>query len=139
MQTTKTYQSGISGKLVAFMSVVFLAIMILPMTEGDWTGVIIIIPVAAFILHLFSNTNYSINGTTLRVKSGFVVNITVDINTIRSIAETDTILSAPAASMDRLEITYNKYDSVVISPKYKAEFIADILAVNDQIKVTYKG
>jgi hypothetical protein len=139
MQTIKTYQSGISSKLVAFMSVVFLAVMILPMLEGDCIGIIIIIPVAAFILHLFSTTNYTINGTTLTVKSGFVVNITVDINAIRSIAETDTILSAPAASMDRLEITYNKYDSVVISPKNKAEFIADILAVNDQVKVTYKG
>ncbi len=108
------------------------------MVKGDWKGALILTPIAAFIIHILTGTRYTITGTTLKVKAGFIINISVDIMTIKAISETDSILSAPATSLDRLEITYNKYDSVVISPKNKAEFISDILAINSQVAVTYK-
>ena len=138
MQISKTYKSRIDNWLIAIIAIPFLIVMILPMLESTWVGVLIVLPVSAFVTHMFATTDYTVNGTTLKVRSGFFVNISVDIASIKSISETNTILGAPAASLDRLEITYNKYDSVVISPKNKAEFISDILAINSQITVTYK-
>ncbi|MFC3199468.1 PH domain-containing protein [Parapedobacter deserti] len=51
------------------------------------------------------------------------------------IEETRTLISAPAPSLDRLEIFYNKFDSIVISPKDKQGFIADLLKLNPEIEV----
>ena len=57
----------------------------------------------------------------------------IDISTIKSIEPTHTILGAPASSLDRLRISYNKYDEVVISPRRKEEFISQLQSINPQI------
>ena len=71
-------------------------------------------------------------------KSWFGVNENIEIKTIRKITETYNPLSSPAASIDRIEIFYNKFDSVLISPKKKKEFIEDILKINPNIEVIYR-
>jgi hypothetical protein len=136
MNQVKTYHSGIDKWLIAIMALPLP--VVLPLLEGDWAVVILMILIVAFVAHLFATTKYTVDNTTLIVKSGFFVNIKVDVLSIKEIAETNTWLSAPATSLDRLEITYNKYDSVIISPRNKAEFIADMLAINSQIKVPAK-
>jgi len=52
---------------------------------------------------------------------------------IRKIEETNNPLSAPALSIDRLEIHFNKFDSLLISPKNKKDFIADLQQINPEI------
>jgi hypothetical protein len=61
--------------------------------------------------------------------------LNIDIHQIKRIEETNSPLSSPAASFDRIEITYNKFDSVIISPKEKLGFIQDILQINPSIEV----
>ncbi len=96
------------------------------------------LPVIAFMVHLFLTTNYTIEGDALTIRSGFLFNKTIAINTIEKIAETNNFLSSPATSLDRLEITYGKYDSVLISPKQKKEFIAAITTQNPNVIVKFK-
>jgi len=67
------------------------------------------------------------------VKCGFVINIRIDIATITKIEPTNTMLSSPALSFDRIEVFYNKYDSVIISPGDKAGFIAKLQQINPAI------
>ncbi len=139
MSTEKIYRSRLDNWLIAVMVIpllIFLAVIVL---TGTWFPLLIALPFTVFVTHMFANTYYTIAGTGLIVRRGLFINITIDISTIKSIAETNSILSAPATSLDRLEISYNKYDSVIISPKNKAEFIADILAINNDVKVTYKS
>lgn len=139
MRVSKTYYSKIDSWLIILFAAIFLVGMIIPLLEGDWLGVCIVLPTAVFVIHLLTNTYYAINGSLLIVKSGFIINTTIEIANIRKIEETKSMISSPAASLDRLEIFYNKYDSIIISPKNKAEFIAAILAVNNNIEVKYKG
>jgi hypothetical protein len=87
----------------------------------------------AFVVHLFATTYYTIDGAELKVRSGFLIHITIDINTITKIVPARSILSAPAVSLDRLEVFYNKYDSVVVSPLDKAGFIAGLKEINEKI------
>lgn len=54
---------------------------------------------------------------------------------IRKIEETRNPISAPAPSLNRLEIFYNRFDSIVISPKDKPEFIANLIKLNPEIEV----
>ncbi|TLP80170.1 PH domain-containing protein [Maribacter sp. ACAM166] len=61
-----------------------------------------------------------------------------EIDKIRKISETNNPLSAPAASLDRLEIVYDAYGTILISPKDKSGFIKHITQLNPKIEVTYK-
>ena len=76
----------------------------------------------------------SLTGTYTDVDLG----ITPAINTIYKISETYNPLSSPAGSIDRLEIKYNKSESVLISPKDKNAFINDLILVNPNIEVQYR-
>jgi hypothetical protein len=83
-------------------------------------------------------TNYTIENGKLTIKCGFFYNKTIDINTIKKIAETNNPLSSPGTSLDRLEIVYGKFDSIIISPKKKKEFISDIEKLNPSVEVKLK-
>jgi hypothetical protein len=81
--------------------------------------------------------DYSIylNDNQLIVKSTWVVYERIDISKITKIEKTNSILSSPALSLDRIRIRYNKYDEVLISPKVKKEFVDELLKVNPTIEI----
>ena len=97
-----------------------------------------ILPVILFVIHMFMTTVYTIDGDKLTIKCGFLYNKNIDIKTIKMISETNNALSSPATSLDRLEINYGKFDSVIISPKLKSEFINEIMRLNPNVEVKYK-
>ncbi|MCB0443641.1 MAG: PH domain-containing protein, partial [Flavobacterium sp.] len=61
--------------------------------------------------------------------------IKIDIHSIKRIFKTNNPLSSPALSLDRIAIVYNKYDEVLISPKFKKEFVDVLLKINPSIIV----
>jgi hypothetical protein len=132
----ETYRSKISPVLIVPASIVIGGIFILMLLQGVWLGALIIATVLAFVTHLFITTYYTIDGAKLQVKCGFLMNITIDISTITRIEATNTVLSSPALSFDRIEVFYNRYDSVVISPGDKHKFIGQLKAVNPAISST---
>lgn len=83
-------------------------------------------------------TNYTIESDHLTIKCGFLINKSINIRTIRKISETNNVISSPATSIDRLEITYGKFGSILISPKLKMEFINEITALNPSVEVKLK-
>ncbi len=136
---TKVYKSKIGIELVIPLILIFGTVLFLFVSEKrSWIGVAIILPVIFFVIHIFATTNYTINGNSLIVKSGFIFNKTIDINTIKKISETNNPISSPAASIDRLELLYGKYESVLISPKQKQDFINNILLLNPNVEVKFK-
>jgi hypothetical protein len=78
---------------------------------------------AILIYVLYRATEYRITDTALEVRGG-IVNATVPLSEIRTVRATRSIMSAPAFSFDRMEIGYDGYNSVIISPDDKAAFIA---------------
>lgn len=59
----------------------------------------------------------------------------IDIDKIKSISKTKSLLSSPAASLtDRIELKFGTYDAVIISPKEKKEFIRALVKINPNIK-----
>lgn len=79
-------------------------------------------------------TYYQIEDRVLRIKSGFLFNKTITIESIRKITSTKSALSSPATSPARLEIMYNKNDSIIISPKDKAGFINELKKIKPDIE-----
>lgn len=139
MEMEKTFKSKIGLELVIPLSVLLGAILFMTVSEKpSWLGLAILLPTLFFIVHLFMTTHYKIDGDNLTIKSGFFYTKTLSIHTIKKISETNSILSSPATSIDRIEITFGKFDSVLISPLKKKEFIGKLISINPRIEVNYK-
>ena len=77
-------------------------------------------PGAILLLLIFFNVKYSLSADKLFVKNGFSTQ-SISLKDITHITPTNSTLSAPALSLDRIEIIY-KGGSIVISPKDKDGF-----------------
>ena len=88
----------------------------------------------ALLLWLWFGTSYRIDDEALIVRSG-PFKSTIDIKTIKKLKATKTLLAGPALSLDRIEIQYKTYDTVIVSPKDKIEFIETLLIKNNSIEV----
>lgn len=135
----KKYKSKISWKLIAFLAVMFSFIGFEVVTNPiNWLALMVLLLCLLFIIHLFTSISYTIIEDELKVKAGFLVNTKIPISSIHKIKETNNLISSPAASLDRLEIFYGKYESIIISPMDKNEFIQDLLKINPNIAMEYK-
>lgn len=135
MKNSKVYKSKIDKWLLAFVLLVLIAPTIMILKEKEWFVGGILLATLIFTIHLFSTTFYTIHEGYLIVKAGFLVNKKIDIQEITKAVKSRSLLSSPALSLDRLEITYRKYDSVLISPKDKEGFVKDLLDLNSKIVV----
>jgi membrane protein YdbS with pleckstrin-like domain len=134
-----TYPSKIGIELIIPIVIPLGAVLIFSIMEDPWwVGLSIIAPVIAFIAHMFMTTYYVIEHDNLHIRCGMLYQKTISIHHIKKISETHNPLSSPALSLDRIEIQFGAYDSVMISPKDKTGFIEAITAVNPNITVKYK-
>lgn len=124
------YRSKIGMGMVSVLAIVYVACSLLMLLDNAWPGMFVITPLFAFVGYTFASTYYVIDGEILRVKSGLFYNKTFNIKAFRKIVNTNSAINAPAASLDRIELFFNGYDSVVISPKNKEAFIAHIKSIN---------
>jgi len=131
----KVFRSKIGLGLAIPLFIIIGGSFVTMLVANVWIGAIVIGCVALFALHLFSTNYYTVSGNVLYVKSSFLINKTIDIGSITKITPTRNILSSPALSLDRLEIFYNKYDSIMISPNDKAGFIDQLKGINAGIEV----
>lgn len=132
----KTYKSKISIGLVLFLLLLFGGIGFKVLSEFfDLLSVLLFISPLLFIAYIFTSIKYIIKDTTLIVKAGFSINEKIDISSIRKIEATNNIISSPAASFDRLEIFYKTYESIIVSPKNKDEFLSDLTRINPKIEI----
>jgi hypothetical protein len=132
------YRSKISSFIILSAAVPILAVGAFYISYQSWGPLGFLSLIITFVIYLYRTTYYAIKGNTLNVHSGFMINTDINIGKIKTITETSTILSAPAWSTDRIEIFYNIFDSIVISPPDKARFVADLQAINPAITMKWK-
>lgn len=108
---------------------------IVSIIEGEWLGYLGIVLCLLFIVFISKSTRYIIAENQLIVKCMFIVNDRIEISKIRKIEKTNSVLSSPALSLDRIAIKFNKFDEVYISPKERQNFLNDLLQINPNIEV----
>ncbi|MFM2360537.1 MAG: hypothetical protein RLY16_2530 [Bacteroidota bacterium] len=106
--------------------------------DGLWIGFVIVLLIFALFMYVFATTYYVIQNNLLLVRCSFLYYRVIDIHAITKIAETNIPFSAPAASLDRLEVVFAPSQSVVISPKDKKVFMAKILEINPEVIISLK-
>lgn len=138
------YHSKIDHWIWVFSTTIIFSCIFVPIiieSSKDWIFIVSLIASALIpiliIINIYTNTYYSINESSLilRVKSGIFFDSKYDINKITRIRNTHSILSAPALSLDRIEVTIGQYNNVVISPENKEKFINQITSLNPNIKI----
>jgi len=133
---TKKFNSKIDLIIILPVFFILTAVDVLMIVNGIWGSVLFVSLVMFFVIYMFLSTNYTItNDKKLIVKAGFLINRTIDVNAIKKITSTRNPIASPAASFDRLLISYNKFDSIIISPKNKKEFIEELRRMNPAINV----
>ncbi|WET03778.1 PH domain-containing protein [Flavobacterium sp. YJ01] len=132
------FKSKIDLWLAFLLIVIFGFALIQFAYEKKWIGLSFIFCVISFIIHMFTTTFYTIERDKLRIKCGFLIDFTIEIKNVKKISETFNVLSSPALSLDRLEILYGKYDTVLISPKDKKRFIEELKRINPEIEIVLK-
>ncbi len=132
----KVFPSKVSYYFLAIILIAILLPMIYILKEPH-NFIHLIVPLLSFfaILNLFLTIKYTIIGNTLNVKVSFWFNQNIDINTIKEIKKTRSLLSSPAASVtDRILIKYGKYNQIILSPKDKHNFIKTLISINPEIE-----
>ena len=129
------YPTKVSVTLVLIISLIMGCILVPYAIKSLWIPFTIILIFHFLLLFMLANIKYVITESQLIIDQslGKWGKEVIDISTIKSIEPTHTILSAPASSLDRLRISYNKYDEIVISPRRKEEFISQLQSINPQI------
>ncbi|MFR9720872.1 PH domain-containing protein [Aeromonas diversa] len=81
---------------------------------------------------LLTTTYYRLEGDALFVSSG-PIRLRIPLREIVNITPTNSPLSSPALSLDRLRIEYGRGKSVMISPRNKEEFIRNLEAARRSV------
>lgn len=89
--------------------------------------------IVIFIIILFLNTYYLIDKQQLTIMVKPFYKKKIAINTITKIEKSNSLLSAPAPSFDRLEIYYGKFNSELVSPKNQKAFVSSLQKYNPNI------
>lgn len=102
----------------------------------ELVGLLIGLPIAIFLGWFWCATGYTIEKEELIIRFGPFKKV-IRITDISKINKTKNPFSAPALSLDRIEIVF-KYDYVHISPKREREFIELLLKDNPEIQLDEK-
>ncbi|MGW9684943.1 PH domain-containing protein [Flagellimonas sp. 2504JD1-5] len=129
----KRYPSKVSYGLLLFVVTVLIGTSIPIVSQGNWTGVGINVLVLLFVLYVFFSVHYIIEGNDLIIRVGILFKWRIEISTIKMIAKSNSWISSPAASLDRLNIIYKKHSSILVSPRDKKGFIKELTRINPDI------
>ena len=130
-----TYKSKIGDSLIIPISIIVGGTGTIMAYEKLWIGLAFIFLVIAFIVHMFSTTYYIIDNKILKIRCVSFFK-SININTIKEIKKTRNPISSPATSFDRMIISYNKLETIIISSREKENFINHLTSINPGIKIT---
>ena len=127
------------SKVDIWMAIIFILVPISMIYGVITEPSAVLLLVTAFVIVLlcilFFGTKYVIEKEELIVYGG-IYKKRIPIKQIRSLRPTKNPLSAPAMSIDRIEITFDPHIQVIlVSPKERELFVKKLLEINPSITV----
>ena len=99
---------------------------------------ILIILTFLFLFILIFTTKYFFINDTLHLKFAYIVDKSINVSAIYEIKYFATsFINSYSLSRDKIEIFYDNHKSIVISPKDKDGFIAEIQLINPNVVINY--
>jgi len=116
--------------LMAVMAGVLLSVawrILQERVPGLWALALFLVAVGVVLpVSLLFSTSYTLDGTTLLVRSSFFT-WRIPVAEITGLERTNDPLSSPALSFDRLRISYGNGQSLMISPRDQTAFLEALL------------
>lgn len=97
-------------------------------------GIVIMVVMVYLLGTIWFNTRYKIEHDTLQISYGLIKK-TINIQEIKSIRNTTNPFVAPSLSVHRIEINYEKYKTIQISPKDRQAFVEALQQKNPYIQL----
>lgn len=105
------------------------------LTEPSLAAILVAVAITALIAYLVIATKYVIDGESLFIHGG-IIKREIPVQKITGLRKTRNPLSAPALSIDRIEITYQPgMQIMLVSPAEKEFFIETLVKINGNIVV----
>ncbi len=105
------------------------------LSEPSLVTILVAVAITALIAYLIIATKYVIDGESLVIHGGIKKHI-IPVKNISGLRATKNPLSAPALSIDRIEITYQPgMQIMLVSPAKKELFIETLVKMNGNIVV----
>jgi hypothetical protein len=133
------FKTKIGIGLLVFLLFFLGTVSTLTILQQQYGALYFLMPLTVFLVYFVTAIHYVIEGNTLFIQCRGFYKYAIPVDSIRKIEEIRSMLSSPAGSTDRLEIFYNKYDSVVVSPKNKSAFIRALKERKPEIEVFSKN
>ena len=119
------------SKVDSWVGIVLVLVPVGILLEAVFLRSIVVAVVAASVPVLYGlavfPTNYTIGPDALTVRSG-VIRTSIPYREIRQVRASRSWLSAPALSLDRLEIAYGNSRTTLISPRDRTVFLQNLSA-----------
>ena len=111
-------------------SVVIVLAVLLAVLESPSTSELAMIAAAMLLavglpVWVLLQTHYTVTKDALVIRSG-PMRWTVPLDEIKSVTTSRSLLSSPALSMDRLEITWGGFNRILVSPEDRRGFLKAI-------------
>lgn len=138
-----TYSTRISVGLFAYIVVTFLLIAIAPLFFGhnEWPFLLLyygsIGITFVFAIWALCSSRYTIDGTSLMISSKFspFSPDVYDLTKLVSVVPTRSLMSAPAGSLKRIELTFSDGNTVIISPRRQDDFLMEVRKANPKVRI----
>lgn len=115
-------------------TILFSVLYIFIYSKLFWPSILLIIPIIVYLFNIFLDTYYIIEKKYLSIKCGMFYKKKILISNIIEINEVFDISNAPALSISRIEIRYDRNKSILLSPKNKSKFISLLKNMNPLIE-----
>ncbi len=118
-----TYPSKVDAWLIALLTGVAIALLAaFCKSHGLVAGLLALVAWAAFVCVLIVPCRYALQDDHLTIRAG-LKRWHIPYASIRNVKPSRSFLAAPALSLDRVEISYGQFDSVLVSPVKRQAFI----------------
>lgn len=118
--------------------VMFCRMLYVAIVQVSIIGMILALIVICFIGAIWFHTRYIIKHELLIIRYGWMKQ-TINIKDIKSIRKTTNPFVAPSLSIRRIEISYDQYKTVQISPKEESAFIKKLKEIHSNIEYRKEG
>jgi len=122
------------GYMIIALFSFLLALSIITILEQAYIVLLILIALMSYLVWMWYDTYYLINGSQLLYKSALLKG-SIDISSIVEIAKNEKIYAGvkPSLSSKGVVIKYNRWDNIFMSPKDIDKFINALKNVNPGI------
>lgn len=128
------YKSKIDYWLVVLIYILILVAAVPTLIYAfSWTALLLNTLLLILVTALVFGTKYIIDKETLYIKCSILLIAKCSIQKIATIRNTNTNISAPAVSLDRIALKLSNRETYIISPQKKQEFITHLLSINSNI------